>query len=219
MAFKHAPQQPSSSECARAYEVLLAAREAAGTFLDLFEAARKSAKGVSTDAQQDLLRAMLLFASAGLDAMVKQLVRDALRKVVDKSEGSQKQFEEFIARKLRNEGQKATDFIAGVIAHKSPRDDLVQRWIDALTASSMQSFEQLATVCASFDVPTAAMGNISALKDVFKMRNQMAHEMDIQFGQSNRSRRQRARRSVCDAAETLFEAASKLLANVDQSVA
>jgi hypothetical protein len=39
-------------------------------------------RGMSTDEEQDLLRAMLVTAAPGLDAMTKQLIRDALPKVV-----------------------------------------------------------------------------------------------------------------------------------------
>jgi hypothetical protein len=39
---------------------------------------RRATGGALTDAEQDLLRAMLVFAAAGLDSLLKQLIRDAL---------------------------------------------------------------------------------------------------------------------------------------------
>src|SRR5260221_3103129 len=61
--------------------ILKYAREAKSSFEAQCNASRRSRSksgGALTHAEQDLLRAMLVFAGAGLDACLKQLVRDAL---------------------------------------------------------------------------------------------------------------------------------------------
>lgn len=67
--FHHDPEKPRNSQCQNAFSILCSAHLASSSFLDIFEKTRGQKKGTSTDEEQDLLRAMLAFASAGLDAM------------------------------------------------------------------------------------------------------------------------------------------------------
>lgn len=100
--FSH-PAQPQRDPCQDAYVILCNAHDAVRSFLDTFETVRKtrSAKGMSTDEEQDLLRAMVLFAGAGLDSMVKQLIRDALPAIIERDEGATLQFKDYIEKRLR----------------------------------------------------------------------------------------------------------------------
>jgi len=50
---------------------------------------------------QDLLRAMLLFACSGLDAVVKQLIEDSLHDVLQHDLGAQREFQKFVERRLK----------------------------------------------------------------------------------------------------------------------
>lgn len=219
MSLKHEPEKPTNSNVNKAYAVLLNARKVANSFKELFEWSRKSRKsaGTSTDQEQDLLRAMLTFASSGLDAMVKQLIKDALPKIVQSNEGAHGAFVEYIERRLKREGDKSVSLIATLIADKSPRDRLIRDWVKSLTDDSMQSFEQLSKVAASFDIPTITLTNQpEKVKNVFKIRNQISHEMDIDFSKNNRSRRPRARKEMVKATEELFDIANNFLAAVDK---
>jgi hypothetical protein len=76
--------KPSNKQCENAYLILCNAHDASSSFLEIFNNVRttRKAKGTPTDEEQDLLRAMLTFAGAGLDSMVKQLIVDALPSVV-----------------------------------------------------------------------------------------------------------------------------------------
>jgi hypothetical protein len=61
-----------------------------------------------------------------------------------------------------------------------------------LTGSSLQSKDQLLRVAAYFAIPPAELtNNLEKLKEIFDARNQIAHEMDVLLGQTNRSRRSR----------------------------
>src|SRR5690349_252371 len=75
--------------------------EAANSFHGLFKERHEAGRDAADHYEQDLLRAMLLFACSGLDATIKQLVRDTLQDVISKDSGAQAQFAKFIERKLK----------------------------------------------------------------------------------------------------------------------
>ena len=61
------------------YNILSKTVESVNSFNALYKAGRSGAKGgPSTHEQQDLYRAVLVFACAGLDVFVKQLVKNKL---------------------------------------------------------------------------------------------------------------------------------------------
>ena len=82
---------------------------------------------------------MLTFASAGLDSMIKQLVRDALAKVIDRSEAAQGNFKLFIEKRLAKQGTLDPRFLSDVLASRDPRDVLVTELVRELTSQSLQS--------------------------------------------------------------------------------
>jgi len=220
MTFKHEPTRPIKDEAYKAYLILVNARKVAGSFFSLFETLRDNrGAGTYTDQEQDLLRAMVAFASAGLDAMVKQLIRDTLPKVAHNIDGSHVSFEGYIERRLKKDPDKSIQFIAKIIADKNPRARLVKEWIEDLTADSMQSVEQLSKAAASFDIPTATLTNdLNKIKKIFTMRNEIVHEMDIDFSRNNRSRRSRKKTEMKEATEELFDIANRFLKAVDQKI-
>ena len=100
--FEHYPNAPAADAARNAFTILRSAHAAASSFLDIFEGTRQTrqAKGTPTDEEQDLLRAMLVFAGAGLDSMIKQLVRDALSLTIDRSERAEENFRTFVSKRL-----------------------------------------------------------------------------------------------------------------------
>ena len=103
--FNHYPDLPTAPECQSAYIILTNAHESSSSFLDIFNTTRQArrARGTPTDEEQDLLRAMLLFAASGLDSMVKQLIRDALPIVIPKHKGALANLESFLSRHLKTQ--------------------------------------------------------------------------------------------------------------------
>ena len=68
--FNHYPDNPNRNECNFAYLILARCHTTPlAHFLNIFQTtkAARNARGAATDEEQDLLRAMLGFASAGLD--------------------------------------------------------------------------------------------------------------------------------------------------------
>ena len=176
----------------------------------------RKAKGMPTDEEQDLLRAMLLFASAGLDSLAKQLVRDALPTVLEKSPGATKMFKTFVERRLKSGDGIDHRLLADVIGDQKPRTRLVELLIDELTSRSLQSTEELLRVGSYFDIPSNQItDDAGRLTEIFRARNQIAHEMDVDFTQLNRSRRPRANQMMTDYTNEIFGVANSFLSGVD----
>jgi hypothetical protein len=217
--FKHYPAQSTSDLCEDAHFILRSAHDAASSFLDTFGRVRETrkAKGTPTDEEQDLLRAMLLFATAGLDSMVKQLITDALPRIIDKDAGATEMFKQYVERRLEKNDRLDRRFLADIIADPSPRKRMLDRLVVDLTSKSLQSTEQLLKTAAFFNIPSDAVCDSPAnLTDIFNARNQITHEMDVDFEQSNRSRRPRARDTMTTFANEIFKIAGNFLAEVDR---
>ncbi len=95
------PKQDLTSPCIGAQAILGQAYNACESFHVTFREFRTGVgRGTTSDAHQDILRAMLIFAWAGLDSAIKRLVRDALQSVIDQDAGAQTNFTETIRRRL-----------------------------------------------------------------------------------------------------------------------
>jgi hypothetical protein len=83
-AIGNKPRISNKKSLKKASVIICNTYETACSFLDAFETIRKnrSARGGSTDEEQDLLRAMLIFSTSGLDSMFKQLIKDVLPEVI-----------------------------------------------------------------------------------------------------------------------------------------
>jgi hypothetical protein len=175
---------------------------------------------MATDEEQDLLRAMLSFASAGLDSMAKQLIRDVLPTVIHANEAASQMFKVFIERRLRaNEGIDHK-LLADVLGDRHPRTRLVQVLVNDLTSRSLQSTEEILKAAAAFDIKSSALvTDPRKLTEVFGVRNQIAHEMDVDFTRQNRSRRPRARKLMVSHTNAIFQVADAFLSNVDAKLA
>ena len=188
------PPPPASRELVGAYSILQRACEAADSLFLAYRTVRKArkARGTATDHEQDLLRAALVFATAGLDSCVKQLIQDTLQIIIANNEDAHRNFTAYVRSKLRRLDSQATQFLAEAIAADAPVRHIQEQLVAELTRSSLQSHAQILKVAAHFAIPTAEVcGDLEMLKKVFYARNQIAHEMDILLGQPNRSRRQR----------------------------
>ncbi len=219
--FSHYPDKPRADECQSAYLILCNAHDAASSFLEIFGDVRRARKahGTPTDEEQDLLRAVLVFASAGLDSMVKQLVRDALDAVVHRDEGASAMFKQFIERRLGRGEALDKKFVAEVLADLEPRDRLIAELVADATSRSLQSTDQILRSAALFDIPSDDLVvNQRALSEIFTMRNQIVHEMDVDFDQPNRNRRSRRKQHIIDATNVVFDLSEKFLSGVDKKL-
>jgi hypothetical protein len=217
--FAHYPNKPTSPECQSAFTILCNAHDAASSFLDAFEAVRKARKahGATTDEEQDLLRACLVFAGAGLDSMAKQLIRDALPTVIEKNLGAHAMLKQHVERQVLRDSANTSAILAELLVDPDPRSRLVVRLVADLTAGSLQSSEELMRVGSYFDIPSKDLAqDARALQAIFNVRNQIVHEMDVDFGQVNRNRRSRTRASMIQYTNEVFRVATALLGEIDK---
>lgn len=215
--FKHDPPQPTDMRCHLAHSILVSSRESSASFLEAFQASRKGKKtGTTTDREQDFLRAVLVFASAGLDAMLKQLIRDTLSHVISSSPGARKQYHGFIEAQISPDRKDGRQVLAKALGSESPQQVMINHLVDDLTSSSLQSVNQVMRVAGHLDIPTGNITkDVAGLQKIFHMRNQISHEMDVDFTKKNRSRRQRAKKAIIDSANDLFLVSANFLSGVD----
>jgi hypothetical protein len=162
------------------------------------------------------LRAMLIFAASGLDSMVKQLIHDTLRDIINVDQGATEMFKTYIERRIKKGEELDYKFLASVIAESEPRNTMITDLIYSLRSSSLQSKDQLLKVAAFFNIPSAELStNFRLLDEIFGARNQISHEMDIDFGQVGKNRRQRRQDQMINYANEIFRLANTFLRQVE----
>lgn len=217
--FEHYPDRPRSAPCQSAFIILCNAHDTTTSFLDIFNSVRatRGARGAPTDEEQDLLRACLVFAGAALDSMAKQLVRDALPTVIDGVPGAQAMLKQHVERHiLRGLPATGIELLAEVLVDPQPRHLLIAKLVEDLTSGSLQSGEEVMRIGSYFDIPSSKLvSDPPLLQKIFNARNQIVHEMDVDFSQVNRNRRSRSRTTIIQFTNELFRVAEALLGEVD----
>lgn len=221
------PPAPRHEACEKAYLILKYAHDTSESLLDAFSRLHGGGRGAPTDEQQDLLRAMVVFAGAGIDAMTKQLIRDALPVMVETVPDARQRVEKLVPRHLRRGGGDADDEtdislsvnpqrLAKVLLASSPQAGLVELLIGDLTAGSLQSADELYRVASYLGIDRTSLGATDApLRAVFDCRNKLIHEMDIDFSQPNRNRFPRRRNDMVTHTRTILDVSRSILGAVD----
>jgi hypothetical protein len=117
------PKQPKHSGALSSYLILKYAHDTAESLLQSFADVRtaRNAKGAPTDEEQDLLRAMVVFAGAGIDSMTKQLIRDTLPILVAGSSQARNRIERLGARHLRRGSGEEDDAVGEGLQTVNPQ--------------------------------------------------------------------------------------------------
>ena len=209
---------------ARAFDVVRYAHDSATALLKAFydiKGQRAATRGAATDEETDILRAMVVTAGAAVDSSLKQLFRDTLRELAEHDENVQSELSKFIARELAKlEGSpKLFEHLANSFIADHPFYYWADRYVYKLTGSSLQSSEQLFTACAALGLEPAAVGlNATEIKEIFDMRNQIVHEMDIDFSAARRNRRPRSVGTTTEATNKLLELAERIVQKTDDNL-
>ena len=212
--------------------ILAHTHESAGALLKAFNLVRsnrsgggaKATGGITTDEEQDILRAMLVMAAAGLDSMTKQLIRDALPLIIRTKERAREGLEKYIARQFANDVElaaegKTTRFVSMLLSSASLPDRAAAEYVKHLTAGSLQSAEELLKIAAAFGLTRDQMStDFQSLKEIFDVRNKIIHELDIDLKGTRRKRNIRSMDDLVSHANDLLSAADDLLRAVDQSL-
>ena len=217
------PPSPLSDHLHRTHAVLLNAHAVSLTCLDLFDYL-----SLSTDRDSDYyldiqIRAMLVFASAGMDSAVKHLIKDALPVVIKRDEKARERLREFVEGRIQRNDQPDYRVLSGLLVAESPIDQMTALLVGYLTASSLQSVDELLRVASYFNIESTAITSTpNNLRRIFRMRNEIIHEMDIDSSSmtegrlpSVRNLRPRARGEMVEATNQLLGVAAAFLAAVD----
>lgn len=224
---QNAKKKPQASPTDVASSVLERAKKTVNSLEAAFEAVR-TARGVTSgapkDEEQDLLRAALVFAAAGLDSALKHLIRSAVPPLLPKNADVRRQFEQFASKALRSslsasESSDESLLLARLITGLDARDQLLQRYIEYLTGPSLQSAEELSRAAAALGLNPSQVGiDKKELKPIFDARNQIIHELDIDLTRANRTRRSRQKKKVLDDARKLIAIGEGLVSSVEKKL-
>lgn len=152
-------------------------------------------RGRLTSNEEDLLRAAIVFTGAGLDATLKQLIRDTLPTLLETSTQAHEKFESFAVGNLGTGETADTRAIARYLTSANPRKLLIEDYIYDLTGSSLQSSEEVGKAAGALGIDEGPLRKrIGELKELFVARNEISHELDLQRPerQGDRARRTRA---------------------------
>ena len=181
--------------------------------------------GAPKDEEQDLLRAALVLAAAGLDSLTKHLIRESLPRLVEIDPAVLHGLEDFAARRMKGDITGESDsrgikFLAKVLAARSQRDRLIEEYVDDLTGSSMQSPDQLMLAAAALGLEPRETGiDTKVLKPIFDTRNDIIHELDIDLAGTTRKRHSRTRSKMLADAAALLKVGEGLIAGVEKKLA
>jgi hypothetical protein len=180
---------------------------------------------MTTDEEQDLLRAMLVMAAAGLDSMAKQLIRDALPLIVHSNERARDGLEKYLARQLTGDVELITagrspKFIAMLLSSSDLPKRAAIQYVAHLTSASLQSAEELLRVAAAFGLTAGELTtNFQDLKPIFDVRNKIIHELDINLGGARRKRNLRGKADLVKYSNALLAAGGDLIQAVHRQLA
>src|SRR3989344_9246209 len=117
------PGEKESSIFYDEYNILSKTAESVNNFSALYKAGRSGAKGgPSTHEQQDLYRAMLVFACAGLDVFVKQLVKNKLSQLVEVDTKVQDKFKNYVKDGIKKDEKEILNTVALALIDQTPRN-------------------------------------------------------------------------------------------------
>ncbi len=192
--------------------ILQTAKDTVESFFEMYEEINDN-----ENKKQDLLRAIILFSCSGIDAVIKQLINDALETIIIIDDGAENNFKSFVEKKIKNNIENNNSKLLSEIftSDKKPKETLIQVLKKELTANSLQSAEELSRVASFFNIKTM---NIEDIKKVFYVRNQITHEMDIDMDSENLNRRVRNKEQVKEYSRKIFELAEHYIKDVDKKL-
>jgi hypothetical protein len=216
--------------CERAALILEHTHESVAALLKAFDLARsvrggkKPSRGMTTDEEQDLLRAMLVMAAAGLDSMTKQLIRDALPLIVHSNERARDGLEKYLARQLTGDVELITagrspKFVAMLLSSSDLPQRAAAKYVEHLTAASLQSAEELLKIGAAFGLTGAELTtDFQTLRPIFGVRNKIVHELDIDLTGARRKRNLRGKADLVRYSNALLAAGGDLIGAVNRQL-
>jgi hypothetical protein len=144
--------------------------------------------------EEDMLRAAIVFTGAGLDATLKQLIRDTLPGLLECSDQAHDKFESFAADRLGTGEIADSKVIARYLTSANPRERLIDDYIYDLTGSSLQSAQEVQKTAGALGLEDKELRKrINGLRGLFVARNEISHELDLQRPEKQGDRARRTR--------------------------
>jgi hypothetical protein len=180
---------------ASAYDAVGAVLENLAKIRELRRQETGDIRGRLTANEEDLLRAAIVFTGAGLDATLKQLIRDTLPSLLETSPQAHEKFETFAADRLGTGEIADTRALARYLTSTSPRERLIEDYVYELTGSSLQSAEEVQKVAGALGIEDQPLRQrINGLRALFVARNEISHELDLRRPGAPGDRTRRSRR-------------------------
>ena len=164
-----------------AYDSVKAVLATLDTIRDVRKQQTGDVRGRLTAQEEDLLRAAIVFPGAGLDATLKQLIRDTLPDLLESSTDAHEKFETFATERISSVEGADPKMVARYLTSQVPRDRLIDDYVWALTGSSLQSAEEVQRTAGALGITDSDLRKrISNMRPVFVARNEISHELDLQ---------------------------------------
>lgn len=161
-------------------------------------------------------------ACAGIDAALKQSIRDCLEKLLETNTAVREGFEKFIKKRISGEQDvlelaSGSKFLAAILADREPRRRLIEEYIRELTGESLQSAEEILRTTAALGLEAKSLTlDIPRLKDIFSIRNKIIHELDIDLDAAKRKRRVRSQTDLLDNSDFVLKTTKKIVEALDK---
>jgi len=134
-----------------------------------------------------------------MDSALKRLVEDALPSLLSVSSAAYDKLEAFVAARMKSDA--APSSLAKYLLSPSTRSAAIEDYVWAPTGESLQSVEQLEKVAGALGLNDRSLRqDSSGLKPLFRARNQISHELDLQQTQKQ-GEKSRVARKMADTAQ------------------
>ena len=230
-----AKKKKKISELGNSEYILAQIKSCINENIDIFDQNTGSTKGGKPGTHlQNFLRGTILLSCAGLDAFLKQLIKDTLISVKENNEGSKKYFQKIVERQIlhqedindshKNKNQPIKDsaiFIAESLLSDNPRKFVESYVVNRLLSDSKQSHRSLQEIASAFGIKIPILSEKEKeIKDLFKMRNEISHGFDIVFHntQGRRNRTERPRDDILRNARLVYEICESFYSSVEDEL-
>ncbi|MGM5066606.1 hypothetical protein EU244_017325 [Rhodococcus qingshengii] len=216
------PLHPAQRFLAGAYDSVAAMFEITYPAL---RSQRDTSRGRLTHAEQDIFRAAVVFAGAGIDTVMKEAVRGSVRLRIDHSDDARAKYLEFAVGYLQKGSDLNVKSLASLLISERPDEALKNAYVEKLTGSSLQSVDQVITTLSALGLTDQKSLYLEAkkLKPLFQARNQISHELDMTSaairGQGQRTRHERTITTYRDMCHIGLNYSQKVLNSVERFVA
>lgn len=211
-----------------AQRYLAASYDSVASFVEVtypaLRAQRTGKVGRLTEPEQDLFRSAVVVAGAGVDTVLKEALRGCLALRIAYNADARGAFLDWVTQYLQSGQAVSPRRMAELLTTVNAQNTLREAYLGSLTGSSLQSQSQVTTVLGAlgFHPKNDRQFYVDAatLNPLFKVRNQIAHEMDMTpsaaRGNGERTRRDRTITTYVDLCHVGLNYSQKVLNRLEE---